>query len=356
VGSLRNRSSVRLAIVAIVAVVVLGSTAVIAAATATSPLLTYIAGLGSSHGSFAYIAAADGSSPTKLGPATSALLSPDGTQVAAIDSEQSTSNSTLLLYPVTSGLPARPLAKKPQFMQLLAWSMDSRLLLVAVGSSTASTPGRLVVFDVATGKPTTIASGTFDGASFQPTASDQIVFARESRAPSVDLYITSPSGAHTRQLTHDGHSAYPVWGSRGIIYSHMSPRAKGQTPARQLWLIAPGSGSERALTNGTVPPKLTGLTPIDVSADGAHLLANYVGADHSEAYTLDLSNLSAKTPPLRDLGSGTIPDAISAKGDMILVTKGTLDNLAGLSVETIKWGGGKPTAIVAHGAYASWDQ
>ncbi len=67
---------------------------------------------------------------------------------------------------------------------------------------------------------------------------------------------------------------------------------------------------------------------------------------------------SPKTAP-RDLtgeASGTVGDAISAKGDLILLTKGTLQNPTASSVEAVKWSGGKPTVLAEHGAYASWDR
>lgn len=344
----------------------LGTSALMPVSTPSPPLVTYIVGLGTSRTPSVYVANIDGSAPTALGEGTSALLSPDGTQVAAIRRPKGQANGTftLLLYPVAGA--ERKLKESQQFMQLLAWSSDSRLLLVAVGATSAS---RLMVFDVgsATSTPTVVATGTFDGASFQPGHGNQIVFSRASGS-SADLFITASNGGHTRQLTHNGRSEYPVWGTRGIAYSRLTPgTGKGQGPSLQLWLAPPGGGTQRQLTNVKIPASMTasgasaGLTPIAFSADGRHLLANFIGPDQAEAYTLDLSALghSRRPPPLRDLTgaqNGTIPDAISAKGDLILVTRGKLDNPAALSVQTIRWGGGTPTVVAAHGAYASWDR
>ena len=63
------------------------------ASTPPIPRLTYIVGLGTGNPQ-AVVSNVDGSAPVALGQATSALLSPDGTEVAAIDTgTSSTLNS-----------------------------------------------------------------------------------------------------------------------------------------------------------------------------------------------------------------------------------------------------------------------
>src|SRR5665213_1049084 len=140
------------------------------------PLLTYISGLGTNNPPSVWLADADGTSPVVLGQATSALLSPDGTQVAALNKVKAT--STLSLYPVGGGSPT-VLTTAKRFMQLLAWSADAKLLLVLIGGGAS---GQLVVFDVATHTNTTVASGVFDNASFQPGGSDQVVYALANKS------------------------------------------------------------------------------------------------------------------------------------------------------------------------------
>jgi len=320
-----------------------------ASAAAGTPLVTYISGTS------AWLANADGSSARRLGPATTAVLSPDGADVAALSEKGQT--STLTLYPTAGGTPRVVQSGPPPFIGLLpgAWSPDSSLLLYTVGGS----PAQLMVFNTVTGHSTRIASGAFDGASFEPGGQNEIVYAlaRSSNlnAPS-NLYITSSSGTGTRQLTHDNASEWPVWGATGIAYTRLTPRKKGQgsTPEWQLWLVKPGGGDAHALTHISVPTDESGLTPIAFSADGEHLLAELVGVNHNEAYVLDLSR---PQPALRDLtgqGNGTIPDAISLTGQLVLLTTGT-SNQASHSVEWVSWKGGKPTVIVKDGAYASWD-
>jgi hypothetical protein len=174
----------------------------------------------------------------------------------------------------------------------------------------------------------------------------------------VNIYTTSSTGTGTHQLTHDGRSEYPLWGPAGIVYSHETARKKNPYPELQLWSITPAGKDAHQLTNVAVNGSLLGLTPIAISANGKRLLANFVGpegSDHAEAYAVDLSGSKPVAP--RDLtgqGNGYIGDAISASGGTILLTKDVAANVA-LSIETIPWGGGKPTSVVAQGAYASWD-
>jgi hypothetical protein len=332
--------------------------AVSAPTTPPTPLLTYIVGLGTSKQQ-AVVAKPDGTSPRQLGVATSALLSPDGTEVATI---YTTSSSTLSLYPSLGGTDV-VLAKDQPFMQLLAWSPDSKLLLVAVGTAPR---GQLMVFNLATHKSTVIATGVFKGASFEPgSTTDQIVYALASDASGADfnLYVTMPNGTQTRQLTHDNRSQWPVWGHNNIVFSRMTAGPRG-TSSLQLWLISPTGGGLKQLTNVTVgtnsvPAKSTGLTPIAFSADGKHLLANLVGPNLNwhEAYVLDLSKPKAAPRDLTGQNNGTTTgNAISTSGKLILATKGTSSNQTSLSIEEFKWAGGKPTVIAKNAAYASWNR
>jgi Tol biopolymer transport system component len=354
VGSLSKRTAARAALAAMLAV--LWSCAS-ASAAAVPVLMTYITDL-DKPAPQVWVSAIGGSSPIDLGPASSALISPDGEQVAAISIQkgQTVKASTLWLYSTSGGPLPGTVVQSPQFMQLLAWSPDSKLILVSVGAS----PAQLRVINVATAQSRTIATGVIDGASFAPGTSDQVVYARAAvNTTRVNIYTTSASGTHTSQLTNDGLSEYPLWGPNGIVYSRETLRPKNPYPALQLWFIGARGGTARRLTDIAVKPQVEGLTPIAFSADGKHLLANFVGpqgSDQAEAYAVDLSGPKAAAPRnLTGQSNGSIGDAISADGKTILLTKGIADNLAPLSIETIPWAGGKPKPVIAQGAYASWD-
>jgi hypothetical protein len=323
---------------------------------AAQPLMTYIKGLDTPNPQV-WLSGVDGSAAVALGPASSALLSPNGSEVAAVSiaKAQAVKKSTLSLYP-TSGAGASTVNTSVQFMQLLDWSADSKLILVAVGAS----PAQLKVINVATDQSRTIATGVIDGASFSPSSSNQVVYARAAPSTTlVNIFITSATGTNTRQLTHDGRSEYPLWGPAGIVYSHEYVRPKDPYPELQLWFIKASGAGARQLTHIPVGPQLEGLTPIAFSANGKHLLANFVGQDpqdHTEAYTIDLTGSKALWRDLTGEGNGNIGDAISTDGRTILLTKGMTAKLAPLSIETIPWSGGKPTTIVTQGAYASWNR
>jgi hypothetical protein len=332
------------------------SVASAAASSSGTWLMTYLTGLTTQP--YVWVALGNGTASVKLGPsiklgpANNALISPDGAEVAAVSIEKSETGkpSTLSLYP-TSGAPALQLTKNVQFIQLLHWSPDSKLILVTVGA-------QLDVVDVANQQMHTIATGSIYGASFAPGTSEQVVYARSApNKTAVNLYVTGANGYGTREITHDGLSELPLWGKLGIVYSHETPRAKNPYPALQLWMIKPSGAGAHQLTSEPVPSQLQGLTPVGFSTSGTHLLANFVGpngSNHAEAFTVDLSK---HKPLIRDLsgnGNGNIGDAISGNGRWILVTKGTTDNLALLSIEMVPWAGGKPTTLIAQGGYASW--
>ena len=167
-------------IAAVLACVWLVTTAAATQSASTPALLTYITGLGTSKPANVVVAGIGTSSRTTLGAATSALLRPDGAQVAAIK-KGSPGSWTLLLYASSGAAAATVLYTSPKFMQLLAWSGDSRYLLVAVGATAA---GGLWVFDTTTSARKEIATGAFYGASFDTSGADRIVYARadEERA------------------------------------------------------------------------------------------------------------------------------------------------------------------------------
>lgn len=359
-GFILHRRGVFLTLAGIVAGLVLCASGAFAASPPATPFMTYITGLTTSTPQ-AYLALANGASPFLLGVASSAMISPDGSEVAAVSAGDANKQWTLKLYPSAAtdiSDVARLSIPNSQIIQLLGWSADSKLILVAVGTTPAQ---QLDVIVAATGKSRTISTGVIDGASFAPGPSDEIVYARSApKQTAVDLYTTSATGTGTRQLTHDNRSEDPLWGKLGIVFSRETPRAKNPYPSLQLWFIKPDATGARQLTNVGVPSNLEGLEPVAFSSGGTHLLANFVGPPgtftDTEAYTL---NILSPAKSLRDLTgqkNGTIGDAISANGSTILVTKVTAQNLASVSIETVPWSTGKPTTIVTQGGYASWNQ
>jgi hypothetical protein len=316
--------------------------------------LTFIANSRTLHPSVE-IANLNGGDPRTLGPGMSALIAPAGSLVAAIRllPPQDNTTSELLTYPARGGA-ARQLYHYDGFLVLAGWSADSKLLLAyGTGNSDA---GPLLVINRASGSVTTIARGVIDGASFAPNASDDVVYALAksllSSAP-INLFISSPDGSSRRQLTRDGHSSYPVWGARAIVFARSRSRGPQDDPINQLWSITPSGADARQLTHMSVGPLVAGLVPVAMSANGEHVLADFGGTDTSAAWTVTLSGATTVARALNGVADGDSPDALSRDGATVLITNGFEG--APTSVESIPWAGGKPTVLSAHGANASWN-
>ena len=223
-------------------------------------MITYIVGTGSSNPTV-WIANINGTGAGELGPGSSALISPDGSEVAAIT--RSGSSWQLVLYSVR-----RPARRSSSSRASSSWSCrrspgpsDAQHLLVKVG---ASSPAQLWVFDVVARTSTRVATGVFDGASFAPGDTAQIVYADATHSPA-SLYVTTPTGSSRRACSRAMASG-PSGAQSGIVYSRTVTH-KGAA-ALQLWTIKPGGDNPHALTNSTYDAGQQGLAPIAVSSNG----------------------------------------------------------------------------------------
>jgi hypothetical protein len=307
--------------------------------------MTYIAPAPGS-GTEVVLANAGGSNPRTLGPASTAVLSPSGTLVAAVRPRTGAAHGSALVVYTTGAKPvARVLRTSASQLTILAWSPDDRWIAVADGDS-------LVAVRVK-GRAVLVATGTIDGASFAPTSAgpDRLVFAKAASvlaSAAVNLY-TVTLGGRPVPITNDGLSEYPLWGPTGIVFSRELSHA---SPTYQLWSVLPSGRGATQLTSLTLTAPFYGLEPIAFSADGKHLLANLVGDDATEAWSVDLG---ASPAVARDLTSGTttIGNAISRDGSEVLLTEGAS---SGQSVAVVPWTGGAATTLAAHGAFASWNR
>lgn len=300
------------------------------------------------------LAGADGSDPKPLGQASTAVLSPNGQLVAAVRSGggSATHGSSLVLYSVAKKA-TRVLRVSSGQLTILAWSPDNQWIAVTDGDALVAVPLR--------GAARTLATGTINGASFAPTTPDRLVYAKAQSLlvnATVNLYKVNLHGGAAVELTHNGLSQYPLWGPDGIVFSGGQSHA---STTYQLWLIKPGGASRaRQLTNVAVSAPFDGLEPIAFSQDGKHLLANLVGADTSEAWTVDLGSSPAQVHQLGAAGATTIGNAISRDGNAVLLTVGSeklsSDDFEGQSIAVAPWSGGLATTVVAHGAFASWNR
>jgi Tol biopolymer transport system component len=346
-----KRTVTPLAVAALAAAVLAGPTS---AAPSTSVGLAYLTGNQTLQ---VGVAGPTGAGAHTVGMGGEPLLSPNGQLLAA--STNSPNGPALLIYSTTSGTVLEKFLNiNKQAGTPLSWSGDSRFLAVAVTDTTATRglgTSHLAVLDTMTGTLTSIAPGMTEGASFNPSGA-RLVYAVvpsfKLGAP-VNLFTVNADGTQNKQITHNGRSLNPVWGSQGIVFDRERLRGKSAAPAYQIYEMR---GSRQVQITHTKPPPLqSGLVPMAVSADGTKLQAEFEGEDTSEAWTVDLST---KRAIQIKVGRQSVEGwGISRDGKRVLVSIGGFEAppRAGM-VATVPFGGGRPTVLVKHANNPSWNQ
>jgi hypothetical protein len=167
-----------------------------------------------------------------------------------------------------------------------------------------------------------------------------------------NLFSVGVPGGSPQQLTSDGHSYFPVWGKLGIAYDEAT-FVKNKAPAYSIFLL--NNGHKTQITHQKVTLLQDGLMPISVSANGRHLLANFVGEDTEDAVTVDLR--THKTQKLKVNGIPPVGYAISQDGNRVLIDVGGFQSPPqNGTVEWVPFAGGKPTVLHKHGDEPSWNQ
>jgi Tol biopolymer transport system component len=293
-------------------------------------------------------AANDGTGALRLGSGYyQPVISPDGTMVAA--ERQTRSGGNLLYVLPTAGGPATRLLPNVGFATV-TWSPNSQLIAAVTGR-------RLVIINVADSSVTTLATGNFNAAPTFSPSGDTLTFSSATRqdlnAPT-NVYTVPLAGGTPTQLTFDGLSSAPVWGPSEIAFAR-GPRRRNDYPRLNIWLMNPDGSSQRQLTFVRVRTLVTGLNPVEWSASGAQLLADYGGQDTSQAFAVDPFSGAA-----RDLGArpfdGTSPGAISRDGTTVLAQTGGLEGPSpDTAVVTIPFTGGPPSVLVPRGMSPDWN-
>ena len=238
----------------------------------------------------------------------------------------------------------------------LAWSPDSRYLAVLLQMDHRQIiSAGLAVIDTTTMTARTIATGDIRGASFAPSGPDRLVYGQarsEQIEDAVNLYTVNPDGSDRRQVTTDGGSVRPLWTARGIVYDRETRLGVGLAPAYQLWLLHGAHSTQ--LTHLTAPARVAGLIPVAASANGNRLIAEYEGPG---AFTPSAVQLSPRrVDALATAGTDTQGAGISPDGRTVLIVRGPVGNsiFGKRFVETVPFGGGRPTRIAA-GNDAAWN-
>jgi Tol biopolymer transport system component len=304
-----------------------------------------------------WLAGATGKGGKKLGPGTSPLLSPNGKSVAA--TLFGPKGPGLAIY-VPGATTQKYFNNANAVVSAVAWSPDSRYLAVSLSSTKASGKGSgLAVVDTSNGTVKTLVNSSTCGASFAPSGSARLVYAASKGTSQcftskVNLFTVNVDGTGTKQITTDGRSLNPVWGPKSIVFDTETLR-KNDAPIYQLVTMRPDGSHRVQITHMKIPKLVSGLSPLQISANGKHVLADYGGQDTSETWVVNLPTRKAKQ--LKVGGQSVVPAALSKAGSAVLVAVGALDTAPkNGAVESIPFRGGKPTVLVKHAANPSWNK
>jgi hypothetical protein len=310
--------------------------------------LVYVKGAGSVN-PVVYVAGDDGKDAQRVGVGRAPTISPDGLWVAFVTLPVGrAAKDTVVLQKLDAG--SQRFVMRSTSIDSLRFSADSSKLAAIAGSR------RLRVYDIATDSLHTAAEGPIRGYSFSPDAKSIVVGKAERdafQAPS-DLYVgPALGGAKLARLTTGKRALNPVWGSAEIVFDRFK-RRKGDAPAYNLWALDPAAPEQlRRLTKLKIPKLVSGLVPLELSADGKRLLAVFTGQNTEVGFTVSMRN--GKTRALsRNFESGMVGFDLSEDGRTILAHTGGWDPAGPHDVVTVPYRGGDPKVLVEDAAYPDW--
>jgi hypothetical protein len=288
-----------------------------------------------------WVARDDGTQPRRIGTGQSPKVSPDGRWVAWVKGNE------LKMRLADRSRKARVVARSTAIGDV-QFSPDSKSLGFILGR-------RLFVYDIRERDEVKAASGSLRGFSFAPDSAS-VVFGTAGRndafgAPA-DLYSFFVKDKVRTRITRDRMSLNPLWGPTGILHDRLRMRVGG-APSYNVFSIQPDGGSLRRITSLRIPRLMSGLVPLEVSADGRRLLANFVGQDTQVAFRVN--TVTGRTKALDDdFENGLVGFDLTADGRTVLGHTGGPDPTARHDVVTIPFGGGDPDVLVRRAAFPDW--
>jgi dipeptidyl aminopeptidase/acylaminoacyl peptidase len=297
----------------------------------------------------------DGTEATAIGRGLVVSVSPNGEYVA-YEPRRDLERTALSIYDVDTGK-RWVLVTHLRGTSTFAWSPDSTMV-AALRSPAYRGKRELDVFHVRGGMRR-IATGYFRGVSFSPD-STELVFGRAegpinplSPERESDLVRASVDGGEVTTLTHDGVSAWPLWGPRGKIAFVERAEGEGRPygPQTDIYLVNPAGGRARRLTDSKIVPQATGLFPAVWSPAGAALIANFL-VNYRE-YGVVVDPRTGTRDPLAPgkLEEGFAAVAVSPDGGTVF---GDLPIGARDAIASVPITGGTPTVLVREGFSPSW--
>jgi len=310
-----------------------------------------------------WVARDDGSQARRVGPGNTPRVSPDGQILVYAPVVGGSLRSELAIAPADGSGPARPLLRNWRESSTFAWSPDSSTIAALRGPEVGRRS--LVLIDVATGAQSVVATGYFNGVSFDPEGG-RIVYAKaaeEGFPPRTDVYrFDIPIGQAVRyvppvRLTRDQRSLSPLWGPDGTIVfvKELGAKQRKYGPKNELYLMNPGGGQVRRLTHTAVGALLLGLTPTQWSPNGNRLLAEFGGQDTS--YAVAVNPKTGAERPLGRVGEqGFVGTALSSDGKSVLGFVGGFEPGPGHAVVTIPYAGGRQKVLAKNAFEPDWSR
>jgi hypothetical protein len=290
-----------------------------------------------------WVAQDDGTQPRKVGLGHSPKISADGRWIAWI---QPGTPDKLMMRLADRSRKARVVARS-SFIGEFHFSPDSMSLGLVLSR-------RLFVYDIRERDEVRVASGVIRGFSFSPDSAS-VVFGTAGRNDAVDapsdLYSVRLEDSSRRRITRDRKSLNPLWGATGIIHDRMRAR-EGDAPTYNLFEIQPDGGNLRRITRLRIPNLVSGLVPVELSADGRRLLAEFVGQDTGMGFRVN--PLTGKTHAL-DLEREFLGFDVTADGRTVLGHTRGPDPSARHNVVTMPYAGGEPEVLVRRASFPDWN-
>jgi hypothetical protein len=294
--------------------------------------------------SHVWVARDDGTQARKIGPGHSPKVSPDGRWVAWI---KSGTPDQVMMRLADRSRKARVVGRS-SFVGELRFSPDSKSLGLVLSR-------RLFVYDIREREEVKAASGVIRGFSFSPD-SGAVVFGTAGRSDAIDapsdLYYFTLAERVRRRITRDRKSLNPLWGPNGIVHDRMNAR-EGDAPSYNLFSIQPDGGSLRRITSLQIPSLISGLVPLELSANGKRLLADFVGQDTQVGFRVNMENGKAKALD-DDFENGFVGYNLSADGRTVLGHTGGPDPANRHNVVTMPYGGGEAEVLVRRAGFPDW--